>query len=112
MAYDNERLTANLVCHDLRVPQSSEMNLHVARITLDSDCIRELERGAFQAGIHRTLAIAHSHYAKTINLVAMSQGYALGYKVEELEKIEDDMASLSQDLVNRIVGTVLPRRGN
>jgi hypothetical protein len=42
----------------------------------------------------------------------MSQGYALGYKVEELEKIEDDMASLSQDLVNRIVGTILPRRGN
>jgi hypothetical protein len=42
----------------------------------------------------------------------MSQGYALGYEVEELEKIEDDMASLSQDLVNRIVGTVLPRRGN
>jgi hypothetical protein len=42
----------------------------------------------------------------------MSQGYALGYEVEELEKIEDNMASLSQVLMNRIADTVLPRRGD
>jgi hypothetical protein len=42
----------------------------------------------------------------------MSQGYAPGYEVKELEKIEDDMASLSQDLVNRIANIVLPWRGD
>jgi hypothetical protein len=42
----------------------------------------------------------------------MSLGYAPGYEVEELEKIEDDVASLSQDLVNKIADTVLARRGN
>jgi hypothetical protein len=42
----------------------------------------------------------------------MSQGYAPGYEVEELEKIEDGVASLSQDLANRIADTVLPQRGN
>jgi hypothetical protein len=42
----------------------------------------------------------------------MSQGYASGYEVKELEKIEDDVASLSQDLVNRIANTVLPWRGD
>jgi hypothetical protein len=43
---------------------------------------------------------------------AMSQGYAPSYEVEELKKIEDDVASLLQDLANRIADTVLPRRGN
>ena len=43
---------------------------------------------------------------------AMSHGYAPGYEGEELEKIEDDVASLSQDLANRIADAVLPRRGN
>jgi hypothetical protein len=42
----------------------------------------------------------------------MRQGYAPGYEVEELEKIEDDVASLSEDLANRIADTVLPRRCN
>jgi hypothetical protein len=42
----------------------------------------------------------------------MRQGYAPGYEVEELEKIEDDVASLSEDLANRIADIVLPRRCN
>jgi hypothetical protein len=42
----------------------------------------------------------------------MSQGYAPSYEVKELEKIEDDMASLSKDLANRIADTVLPQRGD
>jgi hypothetical protein len=41
----------------------------------------------------------------------MSLGYAPGYEVEELEKIEDDVASLSQDLANRIADTVLAPEG-
>jgi hypothetical protein len=40
-------------------------------------------------------AIAHCHYAETINFEAMSLGYAPGFEVNELEKIEDDVASLS-----------------
>jgi hypothetical protein len=46
VAYDNERLTANLVCHNLRVPQPLGMSSLVACITLISDHMRELERGA------------------------------------------------------------------
>jgi hypothetical protein len=45
VAYDNERLTANRVCHDLGVPQPLEMSSLAARITLVSDHVRELERG-------------------------------------------------------------------
>jgi hypothetical protein len=57
--------------------------------------VRELERSAFQAGIHRLFALAHWHYAETINFEAMSLGYAPGFEVDELEKIEYDVASLS-----------------
>jgi hypothetical protein len=110
VAHHNEHLTADLVCHDLRVPQPLKMSSLVARITLISDRVRELERRAFQAGIRRTFTITRSHYGETINLEAMSLGYAPGYEVEELEKIEDNVASLSQDLANRIADTVLPRR--
>jgi hypothetical protein len=42
----------------------------------------------------------------------MSQGYAPIYEVEELEKIEYDVAPLSQDLANKIADAVLPWRGN
>jgi hypothetical protein len=41
----------------------------------------------------------------------MSLGYAPGYEVDELEKIEDNVDSLLQDLANKIADTVLPRRG-
>jgi hypothetical protein len=47
MAYDNECLAANLVSHDLRVPQPLEMSSLVARITLISNHVWDLERGAF-----------------------------------------------------------------
>jgi hypothetical protein len=38
----------------------------------------------------------------------MSQGYAPGYEDEKLEKMEDDMALLSQDLASKIGDAVLP----
>jgi hypothetical protein len=39
VAYNNERLTTNLVCHNLGVPQPSEMSSLAAHITLVSDCV-------------------------------------------------------------------------
>jgi hypothetical protein len=72
MAHDNECLAANLVCHDLGVPQPPEMSSLVARITLISDHVWDLERGALQASIHCSFTIARSHYVETIDLEAMS----------------------------------------
>jgi hypothetical protein len=63
VAYDNECLTANLACHEFKVPQLSEMSSLAARITLISDHVRELERSAFHVSINHTFAIARSHYA-------------------------------------------------
>jgi hypothetical protein len=47
MAHDSERLTTNLVYHDLGVPQPLKMSSLTARITLISDRVQELERHAF-----------------------------------------------------------------
>jgi len=46
-----------------------------------------------------------------IDLEAMSHGYAPGYEVHELEEMETAVPPLVQDLVDRIDGIVLPRRG-
>jgi hypothetical protein len=84
------------------------MSSLVARIILISDHVRELEIDTLEAGIKRTFAIARSHYAESINLEVMSQGYALGYEDEELDKMENDVAPLLQDLANKIADAVLP----
>jgi hypothetical protein len=42
----------------------------------------------------------------------MSQGYAPVYEDKDLEKMEDDVAPLSQDLANRIADAILPQRCN
>jgi hypothetical protein len=57
VAYDNEHLATNLVCHDLGVPQPSEMSSLAARITLISDHVQELERGALWASINLAFTI-------------------------------------------------------
>ena len=41
----------------------------------------------------------------------MSNGFMLGYEARELEEMETAVAPLSQDLVDRIEGIVLPWRG-
>ena len=41
----------------------------------------------------------------------MSHGFVRDYEVHELEDMEAVVAPLSQDLVDRIEGIVLPRRG-
>ena len=38
--------------------------------------------------------IAHSHYGDSIDLEAMSHGYAPGYEVHELEEMETMVAPL------------------
>ena len=55
--------------------------------------------------------IAHSHYGDSIDLEAMSHGYAPGYEAYELEEMETAVAPLSQNLADKIEDIVLPRRG-
>ena len=46
-----------------------------------------------------------------MGVMSSSHGFVPGYEVHELEEMEAVVAPLSQDLVDRIEGIVLPRRG-
>jgi hypothetical protein len=72
--------------------------------------VHELERDALRGGVNQTFTIVRSHYA-IINLEVLSEGYLDSYEDEELQKLESDVAPLSQVLVDRIEDVVLPQRG-
>ena len=66
-------------------------------------------RHALCFNVHRSFAIARSHY-ENIDLATMSQGFAPGYTEAELEEIERSVAPLAQDLSAKIEDeVVLPR---
>ena len=50
-----------------------------------------MARGALRFGVHRSFAIARSHY-ENIDLATMSQGFVLSYSDAELEDIEKEVA--------------------
>ena len=57
--------------------------------------MRQLERNALRAEVNQSFAIAHSHYGDSIELEAMSHGFAPGYEVHELEEMEAAVAPIS-----------------
>ena len=100
-----------VVCDDLEVVWSegtSSLAAHAIKITAQ---VRQLKRNALCTGVNQSFTIAHSHYGESIDLEAMSHGYVPSYEVQELEEMEMAVAPLSQDLIDRIEGIVLPQRG-
>ena len=57
--------------------------------------VRQLKMSALRTGVNQSFTIARSHYEDSIDLEAMSHGYALGYEVHELEEMETVVAPLS-----------------
>ena len=73
--------------------------------------VRQLKRNALHTGVNQAFAIAHSHYADSIDLETMSLSFTPGYEAHELDEIETVVAPLLRDLMDRIEDIVLPRRG-
>jgi len=69
-----------------------------------------MARGALCFGVHRSFAIAHSHY-ENIDLATMSQGFAPIYTDAKLDIIEEEVAPLAHDLSARIEDEIIPPRG-
>jgi len=65
--------------------------VHAVWIT---DRALKIARDALHFGVHRSFAIARSHY-ENIDLATMSQGFAPGYFKAELEEIEESLAPLA-----------------
>ena len=68
--------------------ETSSLAVHATRIT-DQAC--DMVRGALHFGVHRSFAIAHSHY-ENIDPATMSQGFAPVYTDAELDDIEKEVA--------------------
>ena len=81
--HDNMRVAVQLVCDELKLApeqETSSLVVHATRIT-DRAC--DMARGTFRFGVHRSFAIAHSHY-ENIDMATMSQGFAPIYIDAEL----------------------------
>ena len=103
--------TLRVVYDDLQVVRSegtSSLTAHAVKIMAQ---VCQLERNALRVEVNQSFMIACSHYEDNIDLETMSHGYALGYEVHELEEMEAMVATLSQDLVDKIEDVVLPWRG-
>ena len=88
-------IALGVVYDDLEVGRSegtSSLMTHAIEITAR---VRQLERNALHIGVNQLFTIAHSHYGDSIDLEAMSHGYAPGYEVHELEEMETAVAPLS-----------------
>ena len=77
------------------MPSFSSRSKHQRCYTIwimDRAC--EIARDALCFGIHRSFAIARSHY-ENIDLATMSQGFTPVYSDAELEDIEKEVAPLA-----------------
>ena len=84
-----------MVYDDLEVVRSegtSSIAAHAFEIMAQ---VCQLERNALRARVNQSFVIARSHYGDSIDLEVMSHGFAPGYEVHELEKMEATVAPLS-----------------
>jgi len=84
---------------------TSSLTTHAVDITA---WVRQLEKEALRLGITQAFAIARSHYDESIDLEAMSLGFAPGYEASELDEIEAAVTPLAETLASKIEDMVLP----
>ena len=87
--------TLGVVYDDLEVVRSEGTSSLMARTVEITAWVCQLERNVLHAGVNQSFMIAHSHYGDSIDLEAMSHGYAPGYEVHEQEEMETVVAPLS-----------------
>ena len=85
--HDNMRVAVQLVCDELELAPEQETSSLVVRTTRITDQACDMVSGALCFGIHRSFAIARSHY-ENIDLATMSQGFTPVYIDVELDNIE------------------------
>ena len=107
--HDNLCIAVQLVCDELEVVPEQETSSLVVHATQITDRAHDMARGALRFGIHRSFAIARSHYENII-LATMSQGFTPIYTYAELDDIKKEVAPLAQDLSTKIEDEIIPPR--
>ena len=105
--HDSLCIAVLLVFDDLELAPEQETSSYIVRTIRIIDRAREIARDAIRFGVHRSFAIARSHY-ENIDLATMSQGFAPGYSKAELEDIEKEVAPLAHDLFAKIEDEIIP----
>ena len=107
-ANDHEALSTAVgqVMSDLGMASTQEVSSLAVRAVGITGRGRELAREAFHFGVHRSYAIARSHY-ENINLATMSEGYTNA----QLDGIEAAVAPLALTLAKDIEDEIIPREG-
>ena len=85
------RTIVGLVNNDLGVALAMEMSSLVVWVTQIPYRVRALAREAMYTGVHRSFAIACSHYIN-IDLPVITEGFVPGYTDTELDEIEKEAA--------------------
>jgi len=85
--HDNLCVAVQLVHDELELAPEQETSSLVVRATRIMDQARDMARGVLRFGVHRSFAIAYSHY-ENIDLATMSQGFTPVYIDVELDNIE------------------------
>ena len=106
--HDTLHIAVQLVCDDLKLAPEQETSSFAVLAARITDRVHEVVREALCFGVHRSFAIARSHY-ENIDLATMSQGFAPGYSDVELENIEKEVAPLAQDLPTEIEDGITPQ---
>jgi hypothetical protein len=107
-----EPLTAiGQVCDDLGVPPRGAVDSPSARTLQIMAQVRELERSALRGEVNQAFVIGRSLYGGTLSPEALSRGYLKALNNEAMERLETDVAPLSQALADNIEEVMLPWRG-
>ena len=105
--HDSLRVAVQLIFDNLELAPEQEMSSYMVCAIQIMDRACEIARDALCFGIHRSFAIARSHY-ENIDLATMSQGFALVYTDTELDDIEKEVAPLAHDLSAKIEDEIIP----
>ena len=108
--HDNLRVAVQLFYDELELAPEQETSSFVVHATQITDRARDIARGPLRFGVHRSFAIARSHF-ENIDLATMSQGFAPIYTDAELDDIEKEVAPLAHDLSAKIEDEIIPPRG-
>ena len=85
------RVAVQLVCDELELAPKQETSSLVVHTSRIMDWAHDMAKGALCFGVHRSFAIACSHY-ENINLATMSQGFTPIYTDAKLDVIEEEVA--------------------
>ena len=105
--HDSLHIAIQLVFNDLKLAPKQETSLYAVRAIRIMDRACEIARDALCFGVHRSFAIAHSHY-ENIDLATMSQSFVPVYSYTMLEDIKKEVAPLAHDLSSKIEDEIIP----